>query len=278
MTTPVKERISTDIKQIKDTGKVRGDRIRQILNSALSDIRGELTEGSGDLRSLVKDIFSTAIATIQQTGTHAKEEVSATVEGVVEGVSRTSQEKIAQTEAAIKQLQAKLEKEEADLETDLETSLVAIREAGKEAPETTREQIEEAIASVQNSEEVALLRKRYAQLQAQIALLRANLAARSGGYYDRAKGHLDEARDWYNKVQPRASEIKEQNDQKVTQLQQKITEAGAALSRREHRVRQLLSDLLHQASESLKDDSKKPTSTLELPPSERDNPSDLSDL
>jgi hypothetical protein len=270
MSSSVKEKISADLKQAKDTGKLRGDRIREILYSAVSEIKSELKEGSGELRSLVKDVFSTAISAIQATGNEAKEEVTATVDGVIDGISRKRQEKIAETEASIKQLQAKLEKEEADLEQDLENSIVAMKEAGENAPDKVREQIEAAIASLQNSEEANLLRKRYAQLQAQAALLRANLAARTGNYYDRAKEHLDDARNWYDRVQPKAEEIKGQTDQTVSQLQQKISEAGAALSRREDRVRQMLSDLLRQASEAVKDNGKKTSSNPKLPPADED--------
>ncbi|MCL6436579.1 MAG: hypothetical protein K6T90_20700 [Leptolyngbyaceae cyanobacterium HOT.MB2.61] len=50
--------------------------------------------------------------------------------------------------------------------------------------------IESAIATVQNSEGVDLLKRRHTQLQAQLALLRASLAARTGNYCDLAQEYL----------------------------------------------------------------------------------------
>jgi hypothetical protein len=116
-----------------------------------------------------------------------------------------------------------------------------------------REQIDHAIATVRDSEEAALLKKRYAQLQAQAAILRANLSARSEEYYDRAQGHLEDAQRWYRQARPQAEAMKEQADQKAVEMDTRIGEAGTALAKRERQVRRLLRDLLHQAGEMLKE-------------------------
>jgi chromosome segregation ATPase len=133
--------------------------------------------------------------------------------------------------------------------------------------------VEDAIGTFQNSEEAALLKKRYAQLQAQAALLRATLAARSESYYDQAQGHLDDAKHWYSKARPKAEAAKGQADQKFAQLEQQISEAGGALARREREVRKLLSALLHRASEAVKEDdatiTARPPHQLPSTPSDR---------
>lgn len=269
MANSVKEKISTDLKQAKDVGQLRADRIREIVRSAIAQVLSEFKEGSGEIRSLVKDAFSGAVSSIQESGTHAKEEITASVEGVIEGISRARQQRISETEAEVKRLQAQLEAQEEELEQDVEAGLVGLQEAGRDMSTEVREQVDRAIDAIRNSEEVALLKKRHAQLQAQMAILRANLAARGGDSYDRAQAHLDDAKRWYGQARPKAEELKGQADQKLTDLDHKIGEAGTALARREQHVRQVLRDLLRQATDLLKEGDHEPKrSTEKLPPCE----------
>jgi hypothetical protein len=269
MTSPIKERITTDLEQMKEVGKHRSDRIREIVRQAMSELQSELKAGSGEVRSVVKDAFSGAIAALQGTSSEVKEEITASVEGIIDGISQQTQEKIAQTEAEIQRLQTELTRQEEALEAEVENGIAGIQEAGKNAPVAVQEQIEAAIATLQDSEEVALLKKRYAQLQAQVAILRANLAANSGTYYDRARLHLEDAKNWYGKVRPKAEEAKNQADQAFDQVQQKIGDAGTALAQRERTVRKRLSDLLYHAAEVVREGGHKSDQPIaQLPPAE----------
>lgn len=266
MTNPVKDRITEDLKQAKTVGQLRSDRIREIIRSALMQVQSEVKEGSSELRALVKEAFSAATTGIQTSGQEAKEEIQASIEGIIDGITSARRTAISQTEAEVKRLQAKLEAQEEELEQQLDSGIAGIRDASKEAPSMLRKQIEDAIDSIQNSEEVSLLKKRYAQLQAQAAILRANLSARSETYYDQAQTHLEDAKGWYKKARPKAEELKGQADERFAQLDQKIGEAGTALARREHKVRQILSDLLRQASDAIRDDDGKSHADHSLPP------------
>ena len=252
MADSVKDKVAEDLKLAKDAGKVRSDRVREIIAAAVAQVRQELKQGSGEIRPLVKEAFTAAIAGVQDAG----EDIKSSIEGVIDGISSTRRKSIAETEAKVKQLQSELEEQEDQLEQEIESSIAGIRDAGKEAPAKIREQIQEAIDALQNTEEADLLRKRYAQVQAQLAILRASMAARTEAYYDKAQGHLDEAKSWYGKARPKAEELKGQADQSVLKLEQQLAEAGTALAKREHRVRSLLSDLLRSASEGLKDGAK----------------------
>jgi len=190
----------------------------------------------------------------------------------VDGITSARQQKIAETEAEVKRLQTKLSAQQEELEQEITTGLEGVQEAANTAPAKIKELVEEAVATFQNSEEASLLKKRYAQLQAQAAILRATLAARSESYYDQAQGHLDEAKHWYSQARPKAEAAKGQADQKFAQLEQQIGEAGAALARREREVRKLLSALLQRASEAVKDDDQvgdRPTP--QLPPAPKDH-------
>lgn len=273
MSTPVKDKLSTDLKQVKEVGKLRRDRIRDIVRAAVAQVATEVKEGSRDFRTIVKDVFSSTIADLQESGKETKDEIAASIEGIVDGISSIRQQKIAETEAEVKRLQTKLSAQQDELEQEINTGLEGVQEAANNAPAKIKELVEEAIATAQNSEEAALLKKRYAQLQAQAALLRATLAARSESYYDQAQAHLDDAKHWYSQARPKAEVAKGQVDQKFAQFEQQIGEAGAALARREREVRNLLSALLHRASEAVKEDETPDHPTPQLPPAPKD-PSD----
>jgi uncharacterized coiled-coil protein SlyX len=191
--------------------------------------------------------------------------VTASVEGVLEGISRARHKQIAETEAEVNRLQAQLDEQEGKLEQDVEEGLAGLKEAGRELSTEVRDQIDHAIEAIRNSEEATLLKRRYAQLQAQAAILRANLAARSEAYYDRAQGHLEDAKRWYDQARPQAEITKAKADQKIEEFDTKLGEAGTALARRERKVRQLLKDLLKQATDVLKDGSETKRSIQDRP-------------
>ena len=52
--------------------------------------------------------------------------------------------------------------------------------------------------TIQESEEVKLLKKRYGQLEAEAALLKANLAAKSDAAGEQVAAYLDESSAWYD--------------------------------------------------------------------------------
>ncbi|WP_202924767.1 histidine kinase [Myxacorys almedinensis] len=272
----VKDRISSDLKQVKEVGQLRRDRIRDIIQGAISQVMLEVKGGTGEVRSLVKDAFSSAVESIQENGSQVKEEVAASVEGVVEGISRARHKRIAETEAEVNRLQAQLDEQEGELERDVEEGLAGLKEAGNDLSADLREQIEAAIAAIRDSEEASVLKRQYAQLQAQAAILRANLAARGDDYHTRAQAYLDDAKRWYDQTRPQAEVMKTKADQKAIEFDAKLGEAGTALARREKQVRQLLRDLLKQASEALRDDQPQENRPVagELPSSQPTSSSD----
>ncbi len=261
----VKDRIATDLKQAKEAGQLRTERIREIVKNAVSQVATELRTGSGEVRTVVKDVIVAAIAGLKEAGSEVKEGVTASIEGAIEGVSHSRRQTITQTQAEVQQLQTRLETEEQELEQQVEASLAGVEAAGQEetSPDL-KDHIQRVLEALKDTEEVSLLKKRYAQLQAQLAILRANLAARYGEQYDDVQQHLDQAKTWVSQTKTRAETTLEQAEQKRSQLEDRLGEAGAAIARREKRVRQLLSELLHLAGETLQD--KTATQTTEVPP------------
>lgn len=249
----LKARITTDLNQAKEIGQLRSDRVREIVSSAVFQVASEFNSVSSDIRLVVKDAVSAVIENLQEKGGDIKEEITASIEGAIEGVSSWRRQSITKIQTEVNQLQDKIDTEEDELQQEIDRLLIDIEEAGKDRSPSIKASIESAVNTLKNSEEVALMKKRYAQLQAQAAILRANLAARYGGRYEEVKKYLDEAKTWYNQTRTQVEPIVDEAEQKRSQLEEKIGDAGTALAKRERRIRQILSELLQSAAELLRE-------------------------
>lgn len=245
----IKTKIASDLQKAKEEGKLRTERIREIVQSALSQTTSEVKEGSGEIRSVVQEAISTVIESLKERGGEIKEEITASIQGAIEGITDARRKSIAKTQEELKQLQARIDAEETELQNQIDTVIADVEETGKDAPADTQASIAAAINSIKDSEEVSLMQKRYAQLQAQLAILKANLSARYGERYDEIQKYLDDAKEWYNRSQPQAEVVAEQVKQKHSDFENKLGEAGAALARREERVKQLLKELWQTITE-----------------------------
>lgn len=250
----IKEQITTELEEAKATGQLRSGRIREIVQSAMSQVTSEFKAGSNDIRSIVKDAVSAVNESLKERGGEIKEEVTATIEGVIEGISSWRRQSITKTQTEVKQLQTKLDSQEEELQQEITRLLSDIQEDGKDNSPKLKAAIESAINALKNSEEAALLQKRYAQLQTQTAILRANLAARYGGRYEEVKEYLDEAKTWYSRTHNKTEVAVEQAEQK---LEERLREAGESLTKEGgRRLRKLLSELMQAASDMVRE--KKP--------------------
>lgn len=250
MSNPIKTQITEDLQKAKEEGKVRSERIREIVKSAVSQATSELKEGSGEIRLIIKEAVATVIDNFKEKGEEMKEEVTASIEGAIEGFSSSRRQSIAKTQAEVKQLQAQIDTEETELQNQIDHALIEIEATGKEASPSIKTSIEAAINSLKDTEEAALMRKRYAQLQTQLAILQANLAARYGERGEEVKKHLDDAKTWYGRAHIQAESTAEQVKDKSAEFEIKIGEAGTALAKNEKRVKQLLKELWKSVTES----------------------------
>lgn len=253
MANNIKEQIKTDLEAAKQTGQLRVDRVREIVKAAVSDVIGEFKEGSKDLRTLVRDAVSAVAENLTERGTEVKEEVTASIEGALEAVNAKRHETIAQTQAQVKQLQAQLDDEEEKIQQEVDGILAEIKDTSSEKSSQIKTSIESAVNAIQNSDEAALLKKRYAQLQAQLAIVRANLAARYGGRGEEVTNYLEDAKKWFNDSRPQTESLVGQVKEKHGQLDDKLGEAGGAIARRERQVKQVLKELLAAATSLFKD-------------------------
>ncbi|MFM6825892.1 MAG: histidine kinase [Dolichospermum sp.] len=248
----IKEQIQLDLRQAKETGQLKSERIREIVKSAVSQVSSEFQEGSHELSNLVNDAVSTVIDNLQEKSSEVKEGVVASIEGAMEAINLKKHSNIVQTQAEIKQLQAKLDKEE-KLQTEIKGIFTKIVETSQDKSVDTKIAINSAINSIKDSEEVGLLRKRYAQLQAQLAIVRANLFAQYSGSDQEVQDYLSQAKQWYDKSHPQAESITLQLKEKYSLLEQKLAEAGSAIAKQERQLKQTLRELLLATADLFKD-------------------------
>ena len=113
----------------------------------------------------------------------------------------------------------------------------------------TEEQLQAYGTRVRESEEMGLLRKRYAQLEAQASLLKARLATEKEATYEQAHYYLDEAKVWYARAK---CEAKEGVDQRIDAIEKQIDDARVTVKKKSKEARQGITDLLNRAADIVK--------------------------
>lgn len=114
----------------------------------------------------------------------------------------------------------------------------------------TEEQLKAYRNRIKESEKVNLLRKRYAQLEAQAAILKAQLTAEKAETYEQAQAYLDEAKAWYARAR---GETEEEVSQGIAAIEKHIDDTKVALKKKAKEARQDIADLLNQAADIVKE-------------------------
>lgn len=257
MTKSLKERVTGDLQKATGEGKLRAERIREIVKTAVSEAASEVRTGSGEIRSVVRDAIAGVFHSLQERGEEVTEDVNASVQGVIEGISQSKREKLEATQTELQQLQTQMEAEEESLQGDIDIAIADIEETGKDTPPKIQTALNSALENLKDTEEGELMRKRYAQLQAQIAILQANLSARHGERFENVKKHLDTAQSWYERTTPKAEVMAENVKEKRNQFEEKLKDAGTATARKEKQVKQVLKELWNVATETFRDEDGK---------------------
>lgn len=250
MSDSIKDKISTDLNKAQSEGKLRSERIREIVKSAISEVTSEFKGGSQDIRGIVKDVVGTVLETVKDKGDQVQDHVTASIEGVIEGISQTKRQSISKTQAEVQQLEAQLDQQEQELEENIDLALKDIEEAGTNQSEQVKAAIASAVQTVKDSEEVSLMKKRYAQMKAQLAIIRANLAEQYGDQYDGVKHYLDDAKIWYDKAKNNPEVVTTKVELKQKEFESKLSEAGTAIAQKEKQIKHRLRDLWKSISEA----------------------------
>ena len=241
-----KERIVADLKQAKQTGELKTDKIREIIKNAIAEAVSEVKEGRSEITSLIQDAIAAVTETVKETGGEVKEEVTASIQGAIDGISEARRQKIAKTQSEITTLEAQVVEQEQELQQEIDEALAEVKTTDDTQSDKVKEAISEAVINISNSEEFAVLQKHYARLKAQIAVLQANLANRYGEQYGEVGKYLEDAKVWYDKAKEDPEVFTEPVKRKRAQFEEKLGASGGAVARKEKQLKQLLKELWHE--------------------------------
>ena len=251
-----KDKIIDNLQQAKQTGQLKTENIRDIVKTAIAEATSEVKEGRAEIGTLIQEAIAAVVEMYQDKKGEIKEEVSASIEGAIEGISSARREAIAKTQSEIQTLEVQVVKEEQELQEEIDGALQTLQAESKDKSSQIKEAIQSAVSSMENSEEAALLQKRYAQLKAQLAIVQANLASRYGPSYGNVNQYLNDAKSWYEKAKENPEVFTGKVEAKQQEFEQKLGETGTAIAKRERQVKQLLKELWKSISEVFNEKNK----------------------
>ena len=251
-----KDKIINNLQQAKQTGQLKTENIREIVKTAISEAVSEAKEGRSEITTLIQDAIAAVLEIVRDKKGEVKEEVTASIEGAIEGISNARREAIANTQSEIQTLQAKVEEEESQLQQEIDGALEDLQTKSQDKPPQIKDAIASAIHNIEDSEEVALLQKRYAQLKAQLAIIQANLAGRYGQSYSNVNQYLEEAKVWYDRALENPEVFTGKIEEKQQNFEEKLGKTGMAVAKREKQVKQLLKELWRAISEVFQEQKK----------------------
>lgn len=255
MTESRREKIIRNLQQAKETGQLKSESIRDIIKNAVSEAVSEVKSGRSEIVSLVQEAISAVAEIYQDKKGEITEEVTASIEGALEGVANARREAIAQDKSAIQTLEVKVERQEAELQQELDGVLAELETSNSNQDKSAQvaAAVSQAINSLKDSEEVILLQKRYAQLKAQLAIVQANLSNRYGENYGNVSTYLDEAKVWYDKAKDNPEVFTGKIETKQQEFEEKLGKTGVAIAQKERQVKQMLKELWKSISEIFRD-------------------------
>ena len=248
-----KDKIVANLQQAKETGQLKTSKIREIIRTAIKEATSEAKQGTAEINTLIKEAISAVSEMFQDKQGEIKEELTATIEGAIEGINDARRESIDKTQTEINQLQTQVDKQEIELQKEIDGVLEDLQTDSQETSEKVKQSVAEIIRNLENSEEFALLQKRYAQLKAQLAVVQANLANRYGENYIHVNRYLNEAKVWYEKAKDNPEVFTGKIEAKQQEFETKLGETGVAIAKKEKQVKLLLKELWQSISHLFRD-------------------------
>jgi hypothetical protein len=224
MSDSLKKDLSSSLQKAQSAGKLHSENLREIVRDAVSRAIAEVQEGSGEIRSISRTALATVTEVLQDKGTELKEEMTASIEGIVQGIGSQKRQQIARVRGEVEQLQKKLDTQEDAIRQEIDTVFNDLHD-------------------LKEREELRLLQQRYAQLKSQLAIVQANLAEQYGYGSEEVKKHLDEAKRWYENAKDNPDVFTEPVKQKYQDFEEKLGATGTTLAEKERKTKQQLREL-----------------------------------
>jgi len=224
------------------------DRSERVLNAAIAETQAKA--------AALKKETATRMALAQAKAAQLKAKIALEIDKSPEKAKQA----LCETERYLAEARAGASKRAAleieKLQSQTQETRKALTDNAKEAKVKldtliahTEERLQAYGARVRESEEMGLLRKRYAQLEAQASLLKARLATEKEATYEQAHYYLDEAKVWYARAK---CEAKEGVDQRIAAIEKQIDDAKVTVKKKAKEARQGITDLLNRAADIVK--------------------------
>lgn len=249
MSNSVQKKIINNLEKAKSEGQVRVEHIREIVKEAVGKTIAEVKQGGGEIGLIVKDAIATVIGNLEKTGTDTQAEITASIEGAVEGLRDYRQQTIAKQQSKLEKLQAEVNDQQQLLDQEIDGVLIDI----KSIEQVNSESLNSAVDTVQAQKKSSLLQEQYLNLKRQLENLDEKLQERYGDRYGEVKQHLENAKIWYDttKAESEASGISP-IEQTQVQIENQLTEFASKVAQKEHDVKEHLHELWNKKKKEAK--------------------------
>ncbi|MEE3719283.1 hypothetical protein V2H45_21295 [Tumidithrix elongata RA019] len=243
MSEPIRQKINTNLEQAKGKGKLRVENIREIVRDAVSQTISELKEGTGEIGLIVKDAASAMIADLKGRGQHGPEEITASIQGAIEGGIHQRQQEIDRQRAKLQEIQAQIDEQQKQL--DREVGIVLINIDANAPEDSMKSAVGQAVSTVRESHDSVKFQQQYLKLKSQLESLDEKLLARYGDRYGEVKHQWENAKTWYHKTKTEAETSETLPlQQKQSKLESDLGDLGTVIARKEHEVKEQLKSTL----------------------------------
>jgi hypothetical protein len=242
MSEPTRQKININLEKMKGTGKLRVENIREIVKDAVSQTIVELKEGSGEIGLIVKEAISTMLADLKVREQHDPEEITASIEGAIEGATHQKQQEIAQQRIRLQAIQFQIDERQKQLDQEVGNVLTDLDTTAHE--DSIKSAISTAVYNVRESQESGLLQQQYLKLKTQLESLDEKLLARYGDRYIEVKHKWENAKTWYEKTKTESETSGTLPlHQKQLEIEHNFAELGTVVAQKEREVKEHLQEL-----------------------------------
>jgi hypothetical protein len=229
--------------KVREEGKLRADNIREIVRDAVSQAVSELKAGSGEIGQIVKNAIFATVADLRSRKRQDPQEITASIEGAIEGSTYQKRQEIAQHRARLQELQAQIDEQQRLLDREVEGALIDV---DADSPDDEiKLAVSQAVSSAKESQVSANLKQQYLKLKTQLEGVDRNLLSRYGDRYTEVKQQWESAKvnakTWYdhNKAEAEAKGTPALQ-QKQVEVEHDLADFAVTVAHKEQEIKEQL--------------------------------------
>jgi len=138
----MQDRITEELKKVKETGAITSEKIYEIVRQAVSDAVAEGKGGAEEIRPIVKDALSASVEGLKAVEADVTDNLKASLEGALDGVRSRKNQTIDAVGKELCDLEKKLVAEKAELAQSVRDAFLGAKEASETFSDEVRTRIE----------------------------------------------------------------------------------------------------------------------------------------